>query len=74
MKENSNFHEIKDECLEPAENEACSDNDDDDSYKESFRSECFDFAKSIAKTIVVTAAATTTSLLVTLAFKKVLVK
>ncbi len=67
-------HDIKDECLEPDAAEHAEAETDDDDYRESFRSECLDFAKSVAKTIVVTAAATATSLLVSLAFKKFLGK
>ena len=72
---NHRVHEMKDECLEPSEDEMnTEDPGNDDDYRDTFRSECMDFAKSIAKTIAVTAAATTTSLLVTLAFKKILGK
>ena len=68
-------HDIKDECLEANDTDGhVQDEADDDNYRDSFRSECLDFAKSVAKTIVVTAAATTTSLLVSLAFKKLLGK
>ena len=76
MSDNSDpkdFHDIKDECLETADDENQESTEAEEDYSH-FRSECFEFAKSVAKTIVITAAATSTSLLVTLVFKKFLGK